>query len=93
MLLVYFVFRVYATIIVSGNQKEPEYTLSKELKSLEKDIQKETQFADSYIELIPLHKFEDCHKNLKQYINISNNNDTLGLSKEKIYDYSKSIYS
>jgi hypothetical protein len=67
----------------------PEVEVPIELKQLEKEIIKETEFSDNIFRSIPEHEIENCNVNIYIYIYICN--DTINGSEECLSNYVKTI--
>ena len=80
---------IYVILIAIASQKMPVVAMSKELKELEKIIQKETDGGSAYFYPIPEYEIEECNAIIN--IDLSIRNDSLTQSKEKLDNYIKSV--
>jgi hypothetical protein len=80
---------IYVILIAIASQKMPVVEMSKELKELEKIIQKETDGGSAYFYPIPEYEIEECNAIIN--IDLSIRNDSLTQSKEKLDNYIKSV--
>lgn len=82
-------YYIYILVIAISSEKMPVVEISKELRDLEKVIQKETNGGSVYFYPIPEYELEDCNAHLN--MDLSVRNDSLTNSKEMIDSYIKSV--
>lgn len=86
-------FYIYAFVIGKSMQRMPEENLTESVLRFEKELRKETKFSDTNIEKTPIHELEKCSKTkINQYINIYNNNDSIGNTEKEYQKYSDNTY-
>jgi hypothetical protein len=72
-----------------GNQRAPEVAVPKELKKLEKEIQKETKGGSVFFDPIEKYRIDDCDAKLNLYISL--NNDSITRTKDMLDIYINSV--
>ena len=80
---------IYIILIAIASQKMPVVEMSKELKELEKIIQKETDGGSTFFEPIPEYEIENCNAIIN--IDLSIRNDSLTKSKESLDSYINTV--